>query len=70
MGEFYVLISVRYKKNCGGGSGGGGGGRRDICGGGQKLFPLPKCPDRLWGPRRLLFNGCRGSFLKGKGSGA
>jgi hypothetical protein len=33
------------------------------------LFPLPKCPDRPWGPRRLLFNGYRGSFLGVKGPG-
>ena len=59
---------------CGGGGGGGGdvggtGGDGDG-GGGQKLLPLPKYPDRLWGPRRLFFNKYCGSFLGGKGTRA
>jgi hypothetical protein len=28
------------------------------------LYPL--CPDRLWGPPSLLYNGYRGSFPRGK----
>jgi hypothetical protein len=27
-----------------------------------KDFPLPLCPDRLWGTPSLLYNGYRGSF--------
>jgi hypothetical protein len=27
-------------------------------------------PDRLWGPRSLLSNGCHGSFLRDKATGA
>jgi hypothetical protein len=31
---------------------------------------LPQCPERLWGPPSLLFNGYQGSFPGGKAVGA
>jgi hypothetical protein len=30
------------------------------------FFLYPLCPDRLWGPPSLLYNGYRGSFPRGK----
>jgi hypothetical protein len=30
---------------------------------GKGFFSCPKCPDRLWGPPTLLFNGYQSSFL-------
>jgi hypothetical protein len=33
-----------------------------IPGRGKGFFLYPLCPDRLWGPPSLLYNGYRGSF--------
>jgi hypothetical protein len=32
---------------------------------GQRIFLYPLCPDQLWGPPSLLYNGYRGSFHRG-----
>jgi hypothetical protein len=32
----------------------------------NEFFLKRLCPDRLWGPPSLLYNGYRGSFLRGK----
>jgi hypothetical protein len=37
-----------------------------IPGGGKGFFLHPLCPDRLWGPPSLLYNGYWGSFARGK----
>jgi hypothetical protein len=34
---------------------------------GEDFFCSPKCPDRLWGRSKLLFNVYRGSFTRGGG---
>jgi hypothetical protein len=31
----------------------------------KDFFLYPLCPDRLWGPPSLLYNGYRGSFPRG-----
>jgi hypothetical protein len=31
----------------------------------KRFFVYPLCPDRLWGPPSLLYNGYRGSFPRG-----
>jgi hypothetical protein len=31
----------------------------------RDFFLYPLCPDRLWGPPSLLYNGYRGSFPRG-----
>jgi hypothetical protein len=31
----------------------------------KAFFLKPLCPDRLWGPLSLLYNGYRGSFPRG-----
>jgi len=31
---------------------------------GEGFFFCPECPDQLWGPTSLLFNGCRGSWWR------
>jgi hypothetical protein len=41
------------------------GDRGSIPGGGKGFFLYPLCPDRLWGPPSLLYNGYRGSFPRG-----
>jgi hypothetical protein len=33
--------------------------------GAEDFFFCPLCPDRLWGPPSLLYNGYRGSFPRG-----
>jgi hypothetical protein len=33
--------------------------------GAKDFFLYPLCPDRLWGPPSLLYNGYRGSFARG-----
>jgi hypothetical protein len=33
--------------------------------GAEHFFLYPLCPDRLWGPPSLLYNGYRGSFPRG-----
>jgi hypothetical protein len=33
---------------------------------GEKDFSSNLCPDRLWGPPSLLYNGYRGSFPRGQ----
>jgi hypothetical protein len=38
------------------------GDRGSIPSGGKGFFLYPLCPDRLWGPPSLLYNGYRGSF--------
>jgi hypothetical protein len=40
--------------------------RGSIPGRGKGFFLSPLCPDRLWGPPNLLYNGYRGSFPRGK----
>jgi hypothetical protein len=43
------------------------GDRGSIPGRGEKRsFLYPLCPDRLWGPASLLYNGYRGPFPGGK----
>jgi hypothetical protein len=42
------------------------GDRGSIPGRGKEFFLYPLCPDRLWGPPSLLYNGYRGSFPRGK----
>jgi hypothetical protein len=37
---------------------------------GKRFFSSINCPDRLWGPRRLLFNGYLSYFFRGKAAGA
>jgi hypothetical protein len=39
--------------------------RGSIPGGGKGFFLYPLCPDRLWVPPSLLYNGYRGSFPQG-----
>jgi hypothetical protein len=41
------------------------GDRGSIPGRGKRFFLYPLCPDRLWGPPSLLYNGYRGSFPRG-----
>lgn len=38
--------------------------RGSIPGGGKKFFFSPECPDRLWDPPSLLFNGCLGRLRR------
>lgn len=38
--------------------------RGSIPGRGMRFFFYPRCPDRLWGPPTLLFNGVWGLFLQ------
>jgi hypothetical protein len=40
--------------------------RGSIPGRGKGFFLYPLCPDGLWGPPSLLYNGYRGSFPGGK----
>jgi glutamine synthetase len=37
---------------------------------GSRIFSSQRCPDRLWGPSSLLYNGHRELFLRGKAAGA
>jgi hypothetical protein len=32
----------------------------------QRIFLQPLCPDQLWGPPRILYNGIEGRFRGGK----
>jgi hypothetical protein len=34
------------------------------------IFLQPLCPDRLWSPPSLLYNGYRGLFIRGNATGA
>jgi hypothetical protein len=37
---------------------------------GSRIFTSPCCPDRLWDPPNILYNGSRGLFPGGKAAGA
>jgi hypothetical protein len=37
---------------------------------GPTIVTSPCCPDRLWGPPNLLYNGYQGLFPAGKAAGA
>jgi len=44
-------------------------GRRGSIPGKDNDFSLHQCPDRLWGPPSVIFNGYRGLLPRGKAAG-